>query len=161
MTSVWLARNYPGIDQVIAVEPDPDNARLCRQNLHLNGINAELIEAAIGPCEGTGKFLRDRMSNLGHLSDRGLPVRTTTVDAVLKECGHRAFALAKIDIEGAEQQLFQGSTGWLDQMDRIIIELHPAVVDCSQIVDTLTSRGFTYVPSNSVFPGNMDSFIKK
>ena len=55
LTSVWLAKRY-SFSRVIAVEPDPNNARLVRLNLELNGINGEVIEAAIGPHEGLARF---------------------------------------------------------------------------------------------------------
>jgi FkbM family methyltransferase len=157
MTSVWLAKRY-SFDRVIAVEPDPANASLARRNLELNGIKGEVVQAAIGPFEGTARFETSGSSNLGRVSDRGLPVAMTTVAAILARSGCSRFGLVKIDIEGGEQALFEGPTDWLDSAGAIIAEFHPALVDCSKIVEAITSRGFSYIPSNSVFPDNMESF---
>jgi FkbM family methyltransferase len=154
---VWLAKRYP-FSRVIAVEPDPSNANLVRRNLELNGINGEVLEAAIGPQEGIATFERSRSSNLGRLSDHGVAVAMITVDAILEKAACRRFGLVKIDIEGGEQQLFDGPTGWLSSTNAIIAEFHPALADCSRIVENISKHGFEYIRSNSVFADNMDCF---
>jgi FkbM family methyltransferase len=143
---------------VIAVEPDPGNARLVRRNLELNGIKGEVIEAAIGPYEGVAKFEASASSNLGKVSDKGVPVTMTTVGAILAKSGCSKLGLVKIDIEGGEQQLFDGPTEWLASTEAIIAEFHPALADCSRVVETISRSGFDYIPSNSAFPNSMDSF---
>jgi FkbM family methyltransferase len=157
LTSVWLAKKYR-FDRVIAVEPDWSNAALARWNLELNAIKGEVLEAAIGPHEGTARFEPSQVSNLGRLSEKGVPVAMTTVGTILENFACSRLGLVKIDIEGGEQQLFDGPTDWLHSTDAIIAEFHPALVDCSRIVGTIMSCGFTYIRSNSVFPNNMDSF---
>jgi FkbM family methyltransferase len=157
LTSVWLAKRY-AIDRVIAVEPDSNNAMLARRNLELNEIKSEVLEAAIGPHEGTAKFESSKISNLGKLSGKGVPVTMITVDLIREKSGCPRLGLVKIDIEGGEQQLFDGPLNWLDHTEAIIIELHPALVDCLRIIRAIESRDFTYIPSNSVFRNNMDSF---
>jgi hypothetical protein len=66
----------------------------------------------------------------------------------------------KIDIEGSEQQLLERSAEWLESADAIIIEFHPTVVDCRRLVDLLKAQGFRYIPADSIFPGNMDCFVR-
>ncbi|HKV63388.1 MAG TPA: FkbM family methyltransferase [Candidatus Acidoferrum sp.] len=157
LTSVWLAKKYP-FERVIAVEPDRSNAILARRNLDLNAIKSEVLEAAIGPHEGTVGFDSNQISNLGRVSENGLPVAMITVDTILEKSACPKLALVKIDIEGGEQELFDGSLGWLDRTDAIIIEFHPAPVDPPKIIKTVEARGFTFIRSNSAFPGNMDYF---
>lgn len=157
LTSVWLAKKYP-IDRVIAVEPDRSNAILARRNLELNAIKSEVLEAAIGPHEGTARFESSQVSNLGRLSEKGVPVAIIAVDTILEKSACSRLGLVKIDIEGGEQQLFDGPIDWLDCTGAIIIEFHPALVDYSRIIKAIASRHFTYIRSNSVFPNNMDCF---
>jgi FkbM family methyltransferase len=157
LTSVWLAKRYP-IEQVIAVEPDRSNAMLARRNLELNAIKSEVLEAAIGPHEGTARFESSQVSNLGKLSEKGVPVAMITVDTILRKSACSRLGLVKIDIEGGEQQLFDGPLDWLDRIGAIIIEFHPPLVDHSRIIKAIESRDFTYIRSNSVFPNNMDCF---
>jgi FkbM family methyltransferase len=157
LTSVWLAKRYP-IERVIAVEPDESNAMLARRNLELNGIEGEVLEAAVGPHNGTGKFESSQISNLGKLSDKGKEVVMVTVDAILEKYACTRIGLSKIDIEGGEQQLFDGPLDWLSRIDAIIIEFHPPLVEYSRIIKNIESRHFKYICSNSVFPYNMDCF---
>jgi FkbM family methyltransferase len=159
MTSVWLATRF-AFTQVIAVEPDPNNAALVRQNLELNGISGQVLEAAIGPKEGTARFHSSELSNLGRLSENGsLLVPMISVDTIIKKLAVRSFALIKIDIEGGEQDLFDGPIGWLACAHAIIIEFHPTV-DRSRITGMVSSHGFKYIPAHSRFPENLDCFTR-
>ena len=54
-----------------------------------------------------------------------------------------AIAFAKLDIEGAEEPLFVGAGRWLDNVERIGMEIHPLECDASAVVDALSRRGFT------------------
>lgn len=157
MTSIWLSKRF-SFTEVIAVEPDPNNAALVRQNLELNGISGQVLEAAVGPREGSAQFEFSELSNLGKLSANGWLVPTISVDTIIKRFEVTRFALVKIDIEGGEQELFDGPTEWLASTDAIIIEFHPTNVDYPRLTKLVSSRGFRYIPANSVFPGNMDCF---
>jgi FkbM family methyltransferase len=159
MTSVWLAKKYL-FPQVIAVEPDPNNAALVRQNLDLNGITGQVLEVAVGPTEGTVRFDPSELSNLGKLSENGsLLVPMISVDTVIKKFKVTSFGLVKIDIEGGEQDLFAGPTDWLTCTEAIIIEFH-STVDHLQIVEVMSSHGFKYIPAHSLAPRNMDCFAR-
>jgi FkbM family methyltransferase len=127
MASVWLAKKY-SFRRVIAVEPDPTNADLVRDNFELNGINGQVLEAAIGPKVGTARFQFSEFSNLGRLSENGSPVQVISVDTILKKFAVNRFVLIKIDIEGAEQELFDGPTEWLAQTDAVIMECIPWLI---------------------------------
>ena len=159
MASLWLAKTY-SITQVIAVEPDPGNAALVRQNLSLNGIAGEVLEAAVGPKEAMARFEFSEFSNLGKLSESGTFVPMISVGTIIQNFAVTRFALVKIDIEGGEQELFDGPGEWLARSDAIIIEFHPAMVDHLRLIRLVSSQGFTYIPANSFFPDNMDSFTR-
>jgi FkbM family methyltransferase len=83
----------------MAVEPDRSNAILARRNLDLNAIKSEVLEAAIGPDEGTVGFEFSQVSNPERISEKGLPVTMMTVDVILEKSVCPKFALVKIDIE--------------------------------------------------------------
>jgi FkbM family methyltransferase len=158
MASIWLVKKY-AFQSVIAVEPDPRNVALVRENFELNGINCQVLEAAIGPKEGTARFHFSELSNLGRLSEDGSPVNMITVDAIIKKFALSRFALIKIDIEGGEQGLFAGPTEWLAQTDAMIMELHPEV-DCSRLIQVAESQGFRYIPAHSLAPDNLTCFTR-
>jgi FkbM family methyltransferase len=159
MTSLWLSKKY-AFSQVIAVEPDLTNAEMVRDNFRLNSINGKVLQAAIGPNEGTARFQSSRISNLGKLSANGSWVQVYSVNSLIEKYSIPRFSLIKIDIEGGEQSLFEGPTEWLDRTDAIIIELHPTIVDCDGVVKRLTSHGFNYIPAHSRSRDNMPCFTK-
>ena len=164
MTSVWLWRRCR-FTQAVAVEPDPRNAAVLRRNLELNGVNARVVEAAIGSYQGVARFELNQASNLGSVSEssagkNSAEVPMTTVNALMKELGIERWGLAKIDIEGGEAALLKDQTEWLDRTGAIIIELHPQHVDCDEMARAITAHHFKHIPSNSVFAGNMDSFVR-
>jgi FkbM family methyltransferase len=158
MASVWLAKQYQ-FTRVIAVEPDPTNAALARANFELNGIDGQVMEAAVGPKEGTARFEFSELSNLGRLSESGSLVQMVSVNSIIKRFAVNRFALVKIDIEGAEQELFDGPTEWLTKTDAMIMELHPHV-DCSRLTQVASSQGFRYIPAHSFLPDNLPCFTK-
>ena len=159
MASVWLAKTY-SFTQVIAVEPDPSNAALVRENLDLNGIAGSVLEAAIGPKDGMARFGFSEISNLGRLSEDGVPVPMISVNTIIKRFGVARFALIKIDIEGGEQELFEGPGDWLARTDAIIIEFHPNVADYPRLTRLVSSSGFAYIPAHSFSYDNMDCFTR-
>jgi methyltransferase FkbM-like protein len=50
--------------------------------------------------------------------------------------------LVKMDIEGAEQELFKADLSWLDRVDCLIVELHADRVDSEGIIAVLRAHGF-------------------
>jgi FkbM family methyltransferase len=159
MASLWLAKSY-SFTQVIAVEADPQNAALARQNFELNGIAGEIVEAAIGPKDAVARFEFSELSNLGRLSENGSLVRMISMDTVIRRFEVAKFALVKIDIEGGEQELFDGPTEWLARTDAIIIEFHPTIVDYPRLTTAVSSNGFNYIPAHSFSAENMDCFTR-
>jgi len=124
-TSAYLLSRFPRA-RVIAIEPFPDNAALCRRNLEPYGARAEVRCAAVWShatrlvLEGHG----------GH--EWGVQVRearageTGDVDAIgLADLGLARIDLLKVDIEGSETALFRsGAADWLPTVGAIAIELH-------------------------------------
>jgi FkbM family methyltransferase len=159
MASLWLAKS-DSFTQVIAVEPDPNNAALARQNLELNGIAVQVLEAAIGPKDAMARFEFNELSNLGKLSENGSLVPMITVGTIIQKFAVTRFALIKIDIEGGEQELFDGPTEWLACTDAIIIEFHRMVVDYPRLTRLVRSNGFRHIPAHSLSPDNMDYFTR-
>lgn len=119
--SLWLARRFP-LASIVAVEPDPDNARMCRLNT-TDAKNVAVVEAAIGSSPGAVSLSNPAGSSVAVQSTRSatgaVPVRT--VDELAKD--GRLF-IVKIDIEGFEADLFSSNTDWLDRVSMVMIEIH-------------------------------------
>jgi FkbM family methyltransferase len=159
LTAVWFAHRYPDAT-LLAVEPVPANAALLRKNLAANGIAAKVVEAAIGPSDCQTRFLTARESTVGRVDAAGEPVRQVSMATVLEAVPGGKIDLLKVDIEGAEQALFESDDGWLERVGAMIVEFHPELVDYEALVRHVESRGFAYVPSDSAWPGSMDAFVR-
>jgi FkbM family methyltransferase len=121
--------------RVFAFEPLPENADSVREQFQLNALShCELVRAAVSNSTGQSYFVRAENNSQAHLSEDGidpfsgersdLVVRTTTVDEFAS--AHRRPNVIKIDVEGAEDLVLEGSSSVLNSDDAptLIIELH-------------------------------------
>jgi FkbM family methyltransferase len=164
LTSLWFAHRY-GCQTVIAVEPSPENARLTRLNLERNQIVAEVIEAAVGPRDGTALFQDAGESNLGRVngSGGGKSVAMISMDTLLQRLPPGAeIDLIKMDIEGGEGPLLQDDNlKWLGRVRSIIAEFHPTLIDYPAVIKSVERQGFRYLPAHSAGDfDSMDAFIR-
>lgn len=161
LTSVWLAKRY-GYSTIIAVEPSPTNVRLIHMNLENNNLVAEVIEAAIGPTNGTVYFEENQESNLGRVSSAGKQVQMLSMQSVLRKLPMGVCVdLVKLDIEGGEGALLTGDLSWLQQIRTIIAEFHPDLIDYPQAIERLRNAGYSYIAAGSVHRGSMDAFVRE
>ena len=124
-TSAYLLSRFPDA-QVVALEPFPANAELCRRNLAPYGQRATVLEAAVW--SHSGRLVLDHAGG----NEWGVRVRATRagecgdIEAIdLPSLGLNRIDLLKIDIEGSEATLFaNGTNRWLPHVSNIAIELH-------------------------------------
>jgi FkbM family methyltransferase len=131
-TSAFLLNALPGAF-VLAVEPDPENAAICRQNLAPYGNRALVVEGAVWPARGTLVLSRGTFGDGRDWATEVRPphpgesaaVQAWDVPSLIALCPSPRIDLAKIDIEGSEAVLFQApDTSWLDSIANLCIELH-------------------------------------
>ena len=130
-SSVFFLNVFPNAF-VLAVEPDPENAAICEQNLAPYGDRARLVKAAVWDkpdklvlSRGTFRDGNDwatevRQARPGEIAD----VEALDIPGILQMCPVPLIDLLKIDIEGSETALFREHTGWLKSVGNICIELH-------------------------------------
>jgi len=123
MTSVFFLTRLPGC-RVVAVEPDPVNAGLCRQNLAPFGPRAMVVEAAVWPEEARLAL------SAGHggtwassvVADGRGSIEGHTMQSLLDLLGGSA-DIVKVDVEGAELPIFEAAdTSWIDHVRCISLE---------------------------------------
>lgn len=131
--SVWFTTQFPQA-RVVAVEPDPANAGICRMNA--SGRNVEVVEAAIGASPGTVSLEREGDS-WGIRTRPGGDIPVVTINELLGRYENPHLLIAKVDIEGFEKELFTGALEWLDLATAIFIEPHDWMLPGER-----TSRGF-------------------
>lgn len=123
--SVYFANRYPNA-RIIAIEPESSNVALLRKNVAPYG-RIEVHEAAVW-YESTTLTLIDEGDKSGIQvradGSGGGSVRAMTIDEVLALAGTDRVDILKIDIEGAEKELFERNPAWLGNVGVLMIELH-------------------------------------
>lgn len=134
--SVWFALKYPRAT-VVAVEPDNDNFEMLKKNT-LGFPKIHCINAAIASVAGT-LYLSDpgqgawAYRTAPSISDNSYGVPAITVESLLGDFQGKSPFIFKIDIEGAEAELFSHPSSIVNNFKLIGIELHdwmlPGVVN--------------------------------
>jgi len=142
MASIYFARKYPKA-KIFAIEPDPSNFALLVNNVRpYRGVLP--IHAALWNRDGeirvrepdpaTGAY--GEWGYVTREGGSGAKVRAVTMRRLMEEMHIPAVDLAKLDIEGAEREVFE-DTGWLHGLGCLMIELHDRFrPGCSEVVDT-------------------------
>lgn len=124
--AVWFALTYPNA-KVLAVEPDAANYGLLKLNT-ASFPSVLPLNAAIAANSGTLYLNDPGVGAWGYRTadqpgERSNAVEAMTLEQVLAKSSGTPFIL-KIDIEGAESDLFSRHTAVLDRFPLVIIELH-------------------------------------
>lgn len=133
LASIYFANKYPEA-QILAIEPEHGNFQLLRQNVAAYP-NVIPIHAALwnsneeinltDPGLGNWGFMTEAKNACVNPPDRaGHAVSARTVDSLMEEFGISKIDILKIDIEGAEKEVFADTTAWIAAVNSIIIELH-------------------------------------
>jgi len=127
-TAIAFSARFPQA-RIAAVEPHPANFAALSTNVKLNGLPVTAIQAAATPVDGpvelflgggmTHGLTPNRFSTGDQITVQGL-----SVPAILARLGWDAVDLLKIDIEGAEESIFQARQPWLSRVKTIIGEFH-------------------------------------
>jgi FkbM family methyltransferase len=120
--SLWFWSKFPEAC-IVAVEPDPENAAILRENL-ADRSTMVVMEAAIGAERGHVAVQRGEFSWAVRTerSSSGIPM-VTIEDAFTASGGDTPF-IVKIDIEGFEEELFAKNLEWIDKCCAIFVEPH-------------------------------------
>jgi FkbM family methyltransferase len=134
LSSIYFSNRFPGA-KIIAIEPEDGNFEMLRRNtmpykniiavrgaLWHENENLQLVDPGVGDWgfmtqqahggveERVGAILQE--------------VRGMTVSTVMKEQGLERIDILKMDIEGAEREVFNDPSSWLGKVDAMIVELH-------------------------------------
>lgn len=128
-SAVFFCERYKGA-RLVCVEPDETNGDLLLKNLE--GLNHALFRGAISSRRGQIALLDPghgdwgfRTGDITAEAPIVREVKTETVNELLNLWGNgHTPVIAKIDIEGAEADLFSENCEWIDKFPCIIIELH-------------------------------------
>lgn len=145
LASVYFAMRFPQA-RILALEPEPENFHwLCRNVAPFRGVVP--VRAALWS-EDTSLALSDPGRGAwafqvgARTSERpNALVEGRTLPTLLREHGMEGVDVLKVDIEGAEAEVFAASGAWIEAVRSIVIELHEgAAPGCSDGFDRATSE---------------------
>jgi FkbM family methyltransferase len=135
LASVFFANRYPHA-QIIAIEPETANFRLLEKNIHPYK-NVRAIKAALWSRDGDVILKDPGIGTWGFQvagDGPGAKVPALTVPTLLARENIRKVDLLKVDIEGAEKEVFAGNLEWLGRVKFLMIETHHWLVGCRETV---------------------------
>lgn len=130
ISAAFFALTFPTA-LIVAIEPEGSNFDLLVKNTH--GLNVRCLHAALSAQTGNAVVVDTGDGNWAFRTKKSQDgaanpgVSCVTIDALYAEYGaagaHYPF-LAKIDIEGGEQDVFTCNTGWVARTPLVLAELH-------------------------------------
>lgn len=136
LTSIYFANRYPQA-RIIAIEPETSNYELLSKNVaqypSIRPIRAALWNRSeeislVDPGRGNWGFTTDT-ADQALRAGYGVrhTVRALTIPQILDEFGLEKIDVLKIDIEGAEAEVFADSSPWIGLVNAVIAELHERI----------------------------------
>jgi FkbM family methyltransferase len=130
--------------RVIAIEPEPTNARLFLHNVQANGYkNVEFHQVAISDHNGTSSLRISDKSNRHSLNavpwpTTGVEVPVRTLDSLIEQDPPKSVDLVRMDLEGHEVVVLSGMLRTIERYSpRLVIEIHPDIVGAEAVVNWL------------------------
>ena len=128
--------------RLVGVEMDDRNAALAQRNVAPFGRRCKVVHAAVWSEDGWVDYagvdeFGFRIAGPG----KGRSVRAVRMDTLISEQGLDRIDYLKVDIEGAEAEVFREASGWLERVQSLKVEVHPPA-SLKSISDVLEANGF-------------------
>lgn len=153
ITALLFAARYPNA-QIISIEPDPANYKLLCENVASEPRVIPLQAAVVGtPCSSIA-LSQDRPAwgnavVAGH-NAKGVNVAAVTLEQIIADHNLPYIDLLKIDIEGAEKDVFS-APAFMDRVGYLVIELH-GDYSLDRLQADIAPLGFTARPPQGQTP---------
>ncbi len=125
--------------RVVAVEAIQEFIDTMRENLKRNEClnKVTIVRGMVG--YNSGLFTNKKIL---HDTSGDIVPPNLSLNNIFKENGLSVVDFMKIDIEGSEFDLFSHDIGWLSNVARIAMEVHPQYGNISQLVSNIEKAGF-------------------
>jgi FkbM family methyltransferase len=133
LAAIYFSQLFPSA-QIIAIEPQNENFELLKKNTSAC-TNIKIENAALWYKEEKIDIVNpDSLSASFMVGAReNASIEAVTVPSLLKRYNWTAVDILKIDIEGAEKEIFSNDVSWLKNIRLLIIELHDSYKrDCTK-----------------------------
>lgn len=133
LASIFFSNRFPNA-KIFAIEPEESNFELLTRNvaeyknvfpirgaLWNENIKLDLVDPGVGKW---GFMTQDVSGKEVFVGKNCHHVQGMTIDTIMKQLDIEFVDILKIDIEGAEREVFYDSSMWIDRVGAVIVELH-------------------------------------
>jgi len=123
-SAVYFALAFPQA-LIVAIEPEAENFRLLQRNTE--GLRVHCLQAALASSPGKAKVIDPGEGHWGYRTEQaadGAGIPCVTIPEICDMARPHFPFIVKIDIEGAEGDVFSRNTAWVARTPIIIVELH-------------------------------------
>lgn len=166
LAAIYFSNKYPEA-KIISIEPEPSNFEMLVKNT-VNYNNVSAHNAALTKNSKAKIIIEDK--GLGHwgfmttevsgdVPQDAVVIPTISIFDLMRENNFESIDLLKIDIEGAEKELFEtGYESWLPKTRVLVVELHDRMKKgCSKSVFSAVCKydfSFSHKGENLIFTNN-------
>ena len=144
ITSCFFASRYPDA-KIVALEPESGNFAMLKKNAAPYA-NIKAERAALWHEETTLRLSDPGLGEWGFITGEkgeGETAPALTVDGVMKKHGIERASILKVDIEGAEREVFANPAAWLERADMIVVETHDRLKPGCEATVAAALKGFS------------------
>jgi FkbM family methyltransferase len=133
LASIYFSNRFPDA-RIIAIEPEESNFELLTKNIapydNITAIQGALWHRnerinLVDPGLGKWAFMTQAQDSIEErFGEIVQEVQGMTVDTIMKGQGIEHIDVLKVDIEGAEREVFGDPSSWIMKVDSLIVELH-------------------------------------
>jgi FkbM family methyltransferase len=130
LSTIYFACMFPDA-RLACVEPISENLEVLTRNLSLNGIQAQVISAAVDVYDGkvwmercNGYYGHKIVAERDHSLSGQFEVSAVSIPSILRRLGWSRIGLLKMDIEGHEWRMLSEGCDWLHVVDTMCLEWH-------------------------------------
>ncbi len=134
LSSIYFANKYPKA-RIIAIEPEISNYKLLEKNImpykNISALNVALWNkneriSLVDPGLGKWGFMTANEGQKNDIFESNTchKVQGLTIARIMSMNNLEQIDILKIDIEGAEKEVFTDSSHWIEKINILIIELH-------------------------------------
>ncbi|MBU1682748.1 FkbM family methyltransferase, partial [Patescibacteria group bacterium] len=135
--SLFFANKFPDAE-IVAIEPEDSNFEVLQKNTS-EYKQVKTIKAGIWHKKAKLKIVGTEWGKCGFMTKEvdtadTYDAKTITIDEILKQSKYDEIDILKLDVEGAEKEIFSSNyDSWLGKVNVLIIELHDRIkMGCSE-----------------------------
>jgi len=146
---------YRNFENLIAVEPHPDNIRILENIKRANNYTRiKICRAALGSfeCENSKLYINEHPGghSLIENNNKYILIKTLTLNSLLRE--YPQADLVKIDAEGAEWMILDGAEDVMKKINAFLVELHD-ITRKEELTDWFRKKGYNtdWITANHIY----------